>query len=127
MTTEVRGSKAIWTKSRLAEMSPAYFGLVMSTGIVSIAADLLGYRTIAFALFYLNIAQYAVLAVLYLLKAGRYPRRFFGQLVSHAKGPAYFTVVAGTGILSSQFFWRSRAIPGSAPFSGQLRSCSGYS
>lgn len=88
---------------RLAGMSPAYFGLVMSTGIVSIAAYLLGYRTIAFGLFYLDIAQYAALAALYCVKAWRYPRRFFGDMLYHRTGAAYFTIVAGTGILASQF------------------------
>lgn len=102
MTTEVRGSKAIWTKSRLAEMSPAYFGLVMSTGIVSIAAYLLGHRTIAFTLFHLNIVQYVALAVLYCARAWMVPRRFLSTMVAHRTGPAYFTIVAGSAIMAAQ-------------------------
>ena len=103
ITMNTQTSIPLWKNPRLAEMSPAYFGLVMSTGIVSIAAYLLGHRTIAFALFYLGIAQYVALVVLYGVKAWRYPRRFFGEMVSHATGPGYFTIVAGTGILASQF------------------------
>lgn len=87
----------------LAGMSPAYFGLVMATGIVSLSASMLGHPDIATALFYLNIGQYALLWVLYALRAWRHPRRFFGDMVSHALGPGYFTAVAGTGILASQF------------------------
>jgi tellurite resistance protein TehA-like permease len=45
-----------------------------------------------------------VLAVLYGLRAWRYPRRFFGDMVAHLTAPGYFTAVAGTGILASQFF-----------------------
>jgi tellurite resistance protein TehA-like permease len=41
--------------------------------------------------------------VLYLRRAVRYPVRFFGDLVAHPSGPGYFTAVAGTGILASQF------------------------
>ncbi|MBE2276116.1 MAG: tellurite resistance/C4-dicarboxylate transporter family protein [Rhodobacteraceae bacterium] len=91
------------TTSMLATMSPAYFGLVMATGIISIASFLMGYKAIAYPLFYLNLVQYAVLIVLYILRAWRYPRRFFGDMVTHAKGPGYFTSAAGTGILASQF------------------------
>lgn len=89
--------------SGLADMSPAYFGLVMATGIVSLSAFMMAYQTLAFILFYLNITQYVVLCALYVLRAWRYPARFFGDLVSHPSGPGYFTTVAGTGILASQF------------------------
>jgi len=84
-------------------MSPAYFGLVMATGIVSLAANMMDHPTLALALFRLNIVQYGLLCLLYALRAWRYPRRFFGDLVAHPTGPGYFTIVAGTGILASQF------------------------
>ena len=87
----------------LEDLSPAYFGLVMATGIVSLAAFMMEHPDIATALFYLNIVQYAVLCLLYALRAWRYPRRFFGDMVAHLSGPGYFTTVAGTGILASQF------------------------
>lgn len=84
-------------------MSPAYFSLVMATGIVSLAAFLMKWRVPALILFYLNIVQYAALCVLYGLRAARYPRRFFGDMIAHSAGPGYFTAVAGTGVLASQF------------------------
>ena len=87
----------------LADLSPAYFGLVMATGIISLAAHMMGRPWIATALFYLNIGQYAVLWVLYALRAVRHPRRFFGDMVDHLRGPGYFTMVAGTCVLASQF------------------------
>ena len=40
---------------------------------------------------------------LYVLRAWHHPRRFFGDMIAHLSGPGYFTVVAGTGILASQF------------------------
>ena len=88
---------------RLRDLSPAYFGLVMATGIVSLSAFMMAHRAIAMALFYLNVVQYAVLLALYVLRAWRFPRRFFGDMFTHATGPGYFTSVAGTGILASQF------------------------
>ena len=42
----------------VADLSPAYFGLVMATGIVSIAADLQGMRTFALILFAVNIGAW---------------------------------------------------------------------
>ncbi len=91
------------TSSGLMSLSPAYFGLVMATGIVSLAAFMMGYGHLALALFYLNIAHYLVLFLLFGLRAILYPRRFFGDMIGHLSGPGYFTTVAGTGILASQF------------------------
>lgn len=87
----------------LTELSPAYFGMVMATGIVSIAAHLLAMNFIAKTLFFLNILVYLALWLLSVTRAIRYPRRFFGDMIDHLRGPGFFTMVAGTGILGSQF------------------------
>jgi len=89
--------------AELAGMSPAYFGMVMATGIVSIGAHLLAMPRIAQALFRFNIAVYAVLWLLTLLRALCHPRRFFGDMTDHLRGPGFFTTVAGTGVLGCQF------------------------
>jgi len=87
----------------LADLSPAYFGMVMATGIVSLAAHLAALPSIASALFRLNVVIYVVLWVLFVLRMLRYPRRFFGDTIDHLRGPGFFTTVAGTGVLGSQF------------------------
>src|SRR5574337_830554 len=87
----------------LAGLSPAYFGMVMVTGIVSLAAHLLAMESMAKALFRLNIAFYAALWFLTVLRMTRYPRRFFGDMVDHLRGPGFFTTVAATSVLGSQF------------------------
>jgi tellurite resistance protein TehA-like permease len=87
----------------LAELSPAYFGMVMATGIVSLAAHLLAMPGLARALFGLNVALYVALWVLSALRMVRYPRRFFGDMVDHLRGPGFFTAVAATSVLGSQF------------------------
>ena len=74
----------------------------MATGIVSLAAHLMGLAPVAQALFLLNIVFYAVLWVLAVARATRFPRRFFSDMVDHLRGPGYFTMVAATGVLGSQ-------------------------
>jgi tellurite resistance protein TehA-like permease len=86
----------------LSGLSPAYFGMVMATGIVSIASHLLGLPGVAKALLALNVAVYAVLWVLTLLRALVHSRRFFGDMVDHLRGPGFFTTVAATSVLGSQ-------------------------
>jgi tellurite resistance protein TehA-like permease len=87
----------------LAGLSPAYFGMVMATGIVSLAAYLLAMPGIAQTLFVFNVAVYAVLWLLTVLRAVRFPRRFFGDMVDHLRGPGFFTTVAATSVLGTQF------------------------
>ena len=65
-------------KLRLADLSPAYFGMVMATGIVSVAAHMQGLATIAHTLFWLNVATYA--------PAWRCGSSFTGAVVSIARG-----------------------------------------
>jgi tellurite resistance protein TehA-like permease len=87
----------------LADLSPAYFAMVMATGIVSLAAHLHGLHTVATALFRINVAAWVVLLLLYVLRMVRHPRRFLGDVVDHLRGPGFFTTVAGTAVLGSQF------------------------
>ncbi|HUH40016.1 MAG TPA: tellurite resistance/C4-dicarboxylate transporter family protein, partial [Castellaniella sp.] len=86
----------------LATLAPGYFGLVMATGIISLAAHMMGRPLVAIGLFHLNILQYLVLFALYVWRALRHPRLFFGDMMDHLKGPGYFTLVAGSGVLASQ-------------------------
>ena len=88
--------------SDLSGLAPAYFGLVMATGIVSIAAYLQGWSRIAQALFYLNNALYAVLWALTLARLLWFPRRLLGDLIDHLRGPGFFTTVAATAVLGVQ-------------------------
>src|SRR5690348_4737719 len=87
----------------LADLAPAYFGMVMATGIVSLAANLLALPGLARTLFDLNVAVYIVLWVLTVSRLIRHPRPFFADMVDHLRGPGFFTIVAGTSVLGSQF------------------------
>jgi tellurite resistance protein TehA-like permease len=86
----------------VAELSPASFGIVMATGIVSIGAHLLRVPLVARGLFGVNLLVFAVLSVLTALRLVRYPSRFFADMFDHRRGPGYFTTVAGVAILGSQ-------------------------
>ena len=87
----------------LAELSPSNFGMVMATGIISLAAQDLGLGPLARALFHLNLGFYLVLCALTVTRAARHPHRFFGDMVDHRAAPGYFTAVAGTSLLAGQF------------------------
>ncbi len=87
----------------LAGFPPGSFAVVMATGIVSIASHLHGLHWIARTLFGLNGLAWIVLCALSLLRLIRYPARFLDDLTSHRNGPAFFTTVAGTAVLGSQF------------------------
>lgn len=86
------------------KLFPGYFSLVMATGIVSIAAFLQEMMTIATGLLYLNILIYIVLWILFILRLFLCPRELGLDLIDHAKGPGFFTIVAGTGVLGRQVF-----------------------
>ncbi len=103
-TTPLRAAafEARW-RIGLAGLSPAYFGMVMATGIVSIGSDLLGLPGIARGLFALNVAVYGLLWLLNLARLYWHRREFFRDLVDHLRGPGFFTVVAATSVLGSQF------------------------
>lgn len=87
----------------VATLSPAYFGMVMATGIVSLAADQIAFHRIAWGLFGIAIVAYLVLWGLTLLRIWRHPRLFFNDLIDHLRGPGFFTMVAASTVLGSQF------------------------
>jgi len=94
-------STSSW-KSQFADLNPACFGLVMATGIVSLAADMLGMNLLGRALFWFNGPAYAVLVLLTLIRLCCHRRLFLRDLISHQRAPGFFTFVAGSCVLGSQ-------------------------
>src|SRR5689334_18603573 len=90
-------------KGTLERLNPSYFALVMATGIVSIVAEIHGLRIVALALLAINIAAYVGLWVTMAARAKFYPRSFVADISDHARGPGFFTWVAGTGVFGAQF------------------------
>jgi tellurite resistance protein TehA-like permease len=87
----------------LKTLSPAYFGMVMATGIVSLAADQIGLPVVAWALFAIASLAYLVLWVLTVLRIRHHRARFFADMIDHLSGPGFFTIVAASSILGSEF------------------------
>lgn len=86
----------------LAGMHPAYFALVMATGIVSLACELSGLHALAVALFALNLAFYPVLWLLTIARIVRHRDRVRADLHHHGRAVGFFTTVAATCVLGSQ-------------------------
>jgi tellurite resistance protein TehA-like permease len=88
--------------SFIAELHPAYFALVMATGIVSIASHLLGFRWLAVSLVALNLVFYPSVWTLTLLRIVRHRERVIEDLLHHGRSVGFFTTVAATSMLGSQ-------------------------
>lgn len=84
-------------------LHPAYFAFVMSTGIISIASNMLGITPVALGLFYLNIAAYAVILTIQILRITMYWSLQYADISNPKLGLVYFTIVAGTNVLGVQF------------------------
>jgi len=83
-------------------LHPAYFALVMATGIVSIAAKLMEMSVIAQALLIINVIAFVALVMLTIIRIVRFPRDVFADLIDHQRGVGFFTMVAATSVLGSQ-------------------------
>ncbi len=90
-------------KASVEDLHPAYFAMVMATGIVSIAAGLYDMRIVAVALCWLNAFMFVALWLLTLARLFWHPARFADDLIDHNRAPGFFTAVAGTCILGSQW------------------------
>ncbi|UTV81110.1 tellurite resistance/C4-dicarboxylate transporter family protein [Acidithiobacillus sp. YTS05] len=83
-------------------LAPAYFALVMATGVLSLSSDTFGLPLLARYLFGLNIVFYAVLWVLTLWRSLYFPQRLWNDLLNYQRGPGFFSIVAASSVLGSQ-------------------------
>lgn len=87
---------------RVRTLDPAYFALVMATGIVAIAAHLTGMPFVGRVLAWFNIGAFIVLTAMTLARFFLFPQLMFTDLIDHQRGVGFFTIVAGTAVLGSQ-------------------------
>jgi len=102
------------SSNALASMHPASFALVMATGIVSIACQLLGLPLVAVVLLWTNLAFFVVLWILTGLRVVRFSGRVLADLAHHGRSVGFFTTVAATCVVGSQVLvicgaWRAAA------------------
>lgn len=90
-------------EQKVKELLPAYFALVMATGIISIALLLKGFELPAFALFYLNILFLLLLLCVFIYRLVAFRAQFVADFKSYQRGPGFFTVVAALCIVGNQF------------------------
>ena len=90
-------------KTVIQQFSPAYFALVMSTGIISLAAHALKLPWVAEGFFYLNMGLYPLFVGLLLLRLLLFPKEFWRALTAHETGAGFLTLVPATTLLGSQF------------------------
>ena len=90
-------------KKEIATLFPAYFALVMSTGIVSVAAQLLDFEGIALFLLYVNVVAYIILWLLLIFRFSFFFSEFLKDLSDHARSAGFLTIVAGTNVLGGQW------------------------
>lgn len=90
------------TSDGIRTLHPAYFALVMATGIVSIAAQLLRIPIVPRALLVINVIAFATLWVLTIARVARYPKDVVADLSDHQRSVGFFTAVAATSVLGSQ-------------------------
>ncbi len=95
---------------------PGYFALVMATGVVSIACELLGLRPIALVLVAINWVAYPVLWGLTLIRALRFREFLLQDISDHQRAPGFLTLVAGTCVLGTQ----NMVVLGTAEIAGLL-------
>ncbi|HEX2168610.1 MAG TPA: tellurite resistance/C4-dicarboxylate transporter family protein, partial [Longimicrobiales bacterium] len=88
------------------DLPPGAFSVVMATGIVSTAGQLLGWHAISWPLFALNILFYAVLLILLAVRCSRFPARVGEDFRAHARSAGFFTVVAATAVVGTELVLR---------------------
>jgi tellurite resistance protein TehA-like permease len=88
--------------ARTATLHPAYFALVMATGIISIASHLLGLRWVALPLFALNLVFYPSVWALMITRIVRHRERVVADLLHHGRSVGFFSAVAATCVLGQQ-------------------------
>lgn len=88
---------------------PGYFAVVMATGIVSQAAHFCGHDRVASVLLWINLAAYGVIWTITLVRLVLHPGVVRSDLMHHARGATFLSVVAATSVLGSQLVILSSA------------------
>ncbi|MGH9080570.1 MAG: tellurite resistance/C4-dicarboxylate transporter family protein [Acidimicrobiales bacterium] len=84
----------------LATLDPGYFAWVMASGIVSVGADLLGYRVLSQVLLGVTVVAFVILVFAYVARVVWFWAWFRQSLRDPTTAMAYFTLVAGTEVLA---------------------------
>lgn len=103
-------------QQNIKDLHPAYFALVMATGIVSLACRNMGLERLGEVFFYLNLIQYVALFGILCLRLIYYRTQVIMDITDPAKGLGFFTLVAANSIIGIQVFF----FTGSSSVAGAL-------
>jgi tellurite resistance protein TehA-like permease len=98
-----------WIDSRIATLDPGCFALVMATGIISNALFVEGRHGLSDLMFVVAALAYPWLAILTALRTVRFSRALWSDLINPRLVFAFFTLVAGTGVLGAGIYLRGFA------------------
>jgi tellurite resistance protein TehA-like permease len=99
-----------WLDREIAALYPGCFALVMATGIISNAFFLEGRREVSDALFTVNLVAYPWLIALTVVRAVKYRRALWTDLVNPSLVFSFFTMVAGTDVFGIAIHLRGFAM-----------------
>lgn len=88
---------------KIKELLPAYFAMVMATGIISIALALNGLLVPAYVVFFLTLLLLLILSGLFIYRLVVFREQVVADFKSYQKGPGFFTIVASLCIVGNQF------------------------
>ncbi len=98
-----------------ASLSPAMFSVVLGTGGLSLAANLIGLPRVALALFWLNLFLFGLAWVATILRVVRGIREMAADFTHAGRGPAFFLSGLATSIfglqLASVAQWQETVAP----------------
>jgi tellurite resistance protein TehA-like permease len=93
----------------LQTLHPAYFALIMATGIVALAAYMHGIYILSNILFWLNALFFITLIIMTGVRVVRYSDAFAADLHNHRRSVGFFTIVAAFGVFGSELVLQMQA------------------
>jgi len=99
----------VWLCRNIRNFHPAWFVMVMATGIVSITFYLLDFGVIAQPLFILNLSLYSTFCLLLIAKILFYPRNLIIELRTLSQSWLFLAFVAGTNTVAVQLILFTQA------------------
>jgi tellurite resistance protein TehA-like permease len=94
----------------LKRLHPAYFAIVMATGILSLGMHEHSVPVLPGVLFWLNALFFAALSGALIARSIVYRSELAADILSHSRGVGFFTVVAATAVLGTQLFVQMEAV-----------------
>jgi tellurite resistance protein TehA-like permease len=94
----------------LERLHPAYFAIVMATGILALGAHEHSVPVLPEALFWLNAFFLAVLSAAAIARGILYPSELMADILSHSRSVGFFTVVAAIAVFGIQLVVQMHAV-----------------